>query len=117
MRTAAHKPSTHTTAAAGCRAVSLPKCGRRTDRADIPPLSRGQALDAVFHVAAGAVYLLVERPWFRVLSAERGGDKARVGGTRGPFRLGHDAARAAPAVARRPLKFLEPACRLAADFA
>ena len=53
----------------------------------------------------------------RVLRAERGDDKARVGSARGPLGLGYDPALAAPAVARRPLKLLETTRRLAAGFA
>jgi hypothetical protein len=36
-------------------------------------------------------------------------DKARIGLSGGPFRLGDHAALAAPAMGRRPLEFLEPA--------
>src|SRR5215470_16431482 len=65
----------------------------------------------------GAVDLLVELLRRGVLGAQRGDDKARIGRASGPFRLGHNAALAAPAVARRPLGFLEPASGLAAGFA
>ncbi len=116
-RSAAHRPSRQTTAVAGWRASSPPKCGRRTGRAGTPPLSRGQALDAVFHVAAGAVDLLVQALWLGILAAERGDDKARVGRTCRPFGLGNDAALAAPAVTRRPGELGEPARRLAGGFA
>src|SRR5204863_4185560 len=73
-------------------------------------------LDAVFHIAAGAVDLLVE-PLRRLLGAQRGDDKAWIGRATGPFRLGDHAALAAPAVARRPGELFEPARRLAAGLA
>src|SRR5271169_5819762 len=93
-----------------------------TAGAPAPGLNRGAVgeqieltlFDAVFHVAAGAVDLLVERLRRGVLTTQRGDDNARVGGARGPLGLGNDAALAAPAVARRPGEFLEPARRLAA---
>ena len=56
-------------------------------------------LDAVFHVAAGAVDLLVQALWLGILAAERGDDEARVGRTCRPFGLGNDPTLAAPAVA------------------
>ena len=64
---------------------------------------------AVFHVAAGAVELLVEPARLRLLRAERGDDKARIGRTARPFGLGDHAAVTAPAVARRPGKLLKSA--------
>jgi hypothetical protein len=44
-RRPAHKPGRRTTAAAGWRASSWPRCGRRTGRAGIPRLPPGQAVD------------------------------------------------------------------------
>ena len=73
--------------------------------------------DAVFHVAAGAVDLLVERLRCGVLGTQRSDDKPRISRAAGPFRLGYDPAMAAPAVARRPGKLLEAARRLAGRFA
>jgi hypothetical protein len=75
------------------------------------------SLNAIFHVAAGAVDLLVEPLGLGVLGAQRGDDKTGIGGTFGPFRLGNDPTLTAPTVARRPLELLEPACRLAGCFA
>src|SRR5207237_6892029 len=64
-------------------------------------------LDAVLHLAAGAIELLVEMARLMLLAAERGDDKARVGRALGPFGLGDDPALAAPAVPRRPHEILE----------
>ena len=55
-------------------------------------------LDAVLHVAAGAVDVLVELPRSRLSALERGDDEARIGLALRPLRLGDDAAPAAPAV-------------------
>src|SRR5215510_4005583 len=79
MRRAAHRPSRQTTDAAGWHASSAPRCDRRTDRAD--------TFDAIFHVAAGAVDLLVEPLRRGVLAAQRGDDKARIGHAGGPLGL------------------------------
>src|SRR5207249_2265781 len=69
-------------------------------------------LDAVLHVAAGAVDLLVEVTRLGLVTAERGDDEARIGFALRPFGLADDAATAAPAFARRVLEVLEAACRL-----
>jgi hypothetical protein len=65
------------------------------------------------HLAAGAIDRLVEMPRLGLAAAERGDDEARVGLALGPFRLADDAARAAPAVQRRPGEVLETAGGLA----
>ena len=74
-------------------------------------------LDAVFHIAAGAVDLLVEPLRLGLLAAERGDNKAGIGFAPCPFGLSNDPALAAPAVARRPGELLKTACRLAGGFA
>jgi hypothetical protein len=70
-------------------------------------------LDAVFHLAAGAVDLLVEVAGVVLRARQRGNDKARIGLALGPLRLGDDPPLGAPAVARAPAEILEAACRLA----
>src|SRR6516162_8246633 len=70
-------------------------------------------LDAVFHVAAGAIDLLVEVAGLMLAASQRGDDKTRVGLAAGPLGLADDAARPAPAIQRRPGKVLEAPCRLA----
>ena len=70
-------------------------------------------LDAVLHLAAGAVDLLVEVRASQLGSAERGDDEARIGLALRPLGLADDAAPAAPALARRPQEVLEAARRLA----
>ena len=52
-------------------------------------------LDAVFHLASGAVEVLVEVPPVDGVPAERGDDEARIGAARKPLRLADDAALAA----------------------
>src|ERR1700720_1129873 len=52
-------------------------------------------LDAVFHLAAGAIELLVEVAGLVRLTRQRSDDKAWVGLALGPFRLGDDPALAA----------------------
>ena len=59
-------------------------------------------LDAVLHIAALAIQVLVEAPGVVRAGGERGDDKARTGLVMDPFRLADDAAFAAPAVARGP---------------
>jgi hypothetical protein len=54
--------------------------------------------DAVFHLAASAVELLVEVASLVLLAPQRGDDKPRIGFACRPFRLGDDAAFAAPAL-------------------
>src|SRR5208283_3966198 len=71
-------------------------------------------LDAVLHVAAGAVDVLVEFSRAGLCALERGDDEARIGLVLCPLRLGDDAAPAAPAVERAPLEVLEAARRLPA---
>ena len=68
-------------------------------------------LDAVLHVAAGAIEVLVEGPGAPGVSLERGDHEARIGLALRPFRLGHHPAAPAPAVERRPAEVLEPARR------
>src|SRR5947208_324984 len=66
----------------------------RLGREPAPGLNRGAVgikveralLDAVFHLAAGAVEPLVEVAGLVLLAGQRGDDKARVGLARGPFR-------------------------------
>lgn len=59
-------------------------------------------LDAVFHLAAGAVGFLVEMPCLGFLRLERGDDKAGIGLALCPFRLADDTALPAPAFQRAP---------------
>src|SRR3954462_3385403 len=101
---AGHRRRRQTTGASGWPAWLPRRCGRRTNRAGIPPLSRGQALDPVLHLAARAVDRFVEMPCLGLRGLERGHDKAWVGRTTGPLGLAHDAPPAAPAVQRRPDK-------------
>src|ERR1700735_2346471 len=61
------------------------------------------------HLAAGAIDLLVEVTGLGFFAWERGHDKARIALAPGPFRLGDDPARAAPAIERRPDEVLEAA--------
>jgi hypothetical protein len=70
-------------------------------------------LDTVFHLAAGAVELLVEIFGFAFAAFERGDDIARICLVAGELRLGNDAPLAAPAPARLPAELLEIARRLA----
>src|SRR6516162_5192474 len=69
-------------------------------------------LDAVFHLAAGAVEFLIEMAGLVLFPRQRGHDKPRVGRAGSPFRLGHDPPLPAPAVARPPEEILEAAGRL-----
>ena len=69
-------------------------------------------LDAVFHLATGAVELFVKVAGLVLLACQRGDDKPRIGFASGPFRLGDDPPFAAPALARLPDEVLEAACRL-----
>ena len=59
-------------------------------------------LDAVFHLAAGAVELLVEVAGLVHLAPQRSDDKPRIGFAAGPFRLGDDPTLAAPTLERPP---------------
>src|SRR6266508_2990047 len=68
-------------------------------------------LDAVLHVAAGAVDLLVKVLWLALVAPERGDYKARIGLSLRALGLGHDPTLAAPARARRPHEALEAALR------
>ena len=54
-------------------------------------------LDAVLHLAARAIDLLVEVPGLELLERQRGDHKAWIGFAAGPLGLGDDAALAAPA--------------------
>src|ERR1700757_119117 len=74
-------------------------------------------LDAVFHLAAGAVELLVEVAGLMFLACQRGDNKPRIGFARGPFRLGDDPPLAAPAVVRLPGEVLEAPRRFAGALA
>ena len=78
-------------------------------------------LDAVFHLATGAVQLLVERLRRPGRGAEAGHDETRVGARRIAtlgqlLGLADDPARAAPAVEGLVAEVLEPAHRLAGPF-
>src|ERR1700730_12835701 len=86
--------------------------------------------DAVLHVTAGAVELLVEMPALMLIARQRGDDEAGVGLAAGPLGLCHDPALAAPAVQGPPGEILETprrpgahpadlgsACELAFDLA
>jgi len=75
--------------------------------------SRLTFLDAVFHVAAGAVDLLVEKAAIGLGWLERGDDEARIGLALCPFRLADHAATARPAVERRIAEVLVTAGGLA----
>src|SRR5262245_16669867 len=68
-------------------------------------------LDAVLHVATGAVELLVEEAGRCVALLERGNDEARVRLAARPLGFGDHAALSPPAVKRRPGKVLEAARR------
>lgn len=70
-------------------------------------------LDAVLHVATGAIDLLVELTRAGPGTLERGHNKAWIGLALRPLRLGNDAPFPAPAVARAPVEVLEPPCRAA----
>src|ERR1700745_1456314 len=74
-------------------------------------------LDAVFHLATGAVELFVKVAGLVFLACQRGDDKPRIGFASGPFRLCDDPPLAAPAFARLPDEVLEAACRLFAPSA
>src|ERR1700747_949118 len=64
-------------------------------------------LDAVFHLAAGAIELFIEVASLVFLSCQRSDDKARIGLAASPFRLGDNSPFAAPAVAGPPGEVLE----------
>lgn len=64
-------------------------------------------LDPILHLAAGAVEIFVESPCIGCLAAERGDDIARIGSLGEMLGLDHDPARAAPAVARAVVEFIE----------
>jgi hypothetical protein len=68
-------------------------------------------LDAVLHLAAGAVEILVELPRLDLAPRQRGDDEARISFAAGPFGLGDDVASAAPVVPRDPAEALEAARR------
>src|SRR5439155_21165265 len=74
-------------------------------------------LDAVLHLASGAVNRLVEEAGLVLFRRQRGDDEARIGLALGPLGFGDDAAPAAPAVARRPHEVLEASRRLAGSLA
>src|SRR6516165_12774942 len=93
-RRSRHKPWKRTTTAAGWRAWCGPRCGRVEVELAF--------LDAVFHLAAGAVELLVEVAGLVLLARQRGDDKPRIGFAPCPFRLADDPALAAPALEGSP---------------
>src|SRR5260370_35481 len=64
-------------------------------------------LDAVLHLAAGAIAVLVEHAGVGALLAERGHDEARIGLALGVLGLADDPPAAAPAIERRPQEVLE----------
>src|SRR5580693_6397416 len=74
-------------------------------------------LDAVFHLAAGAVELFVKVAGLVLLAGQRGDDKARIGFAASPFRLGDDPPFAAPALARLPDEVTEAPRRFASALA
>ena len=76
-------------------------------------------LDAVLHVPAGAVEVLIECPGRPLIGFERGDEEARIGtavaAARHPLRLGDDPPTARPAVLGRPPEFAINPSGLAAD--
>src|SRR5207244_152286 len=68
-------------------------------------------LDAVLHLPAGAVELLVERLGLPLFAAERGDDEARVGFVGNVLGLADHPTPAAPALERRVAKLPEHPCR------
>jgi len=74
-------------------------------------------LDAVLHLAAGAIDRLVEVARLGRLGLEAGDDEARVGVALGAFGLADDPAPAAPAVERGPHEVAEAARRPAGGLA
>src|SRR5687768_3544855 len=70
-------------------------------------------LDAVLHVAAGAIDVLIEPASFGLGRPERSHDEARVRALRQVLGLGDDPAAAAPAVQRGPAELGEAAGGLA----
>src|SRR5512144_1672740 len=84
-------------------------CGRRAVGEEIELL----LLDAVLHLAAGAVDLLVEGLRVDHLTFQRGDDEPRVGAPGQVLGLPDDATAPAPRVDGRVAEVLEPAYRLA----
>src|SRR5438128_11462704 len=70
-------------------------------------------LDPVFHLAAGAVELLVERAGLDLWPGQGGDEEAGIAVALGHLGFGDDAPGAAPAVARPPGEVLEAPRRLA----
>ena len=68
-------------------------------------------LDAVLHLAAGAVDALVEAAGVDLGGTQRGDDEAWVGRATGPFGLADDAPPARPAVEGGPAEVAKAACR------
>src|SRR5262249_60719258 len=66
-------------------------------------------LDAVLHLATGAIDLLVEMAGLVLGARQRSDEKARVGAAAGPFGLRDNSPLAAPAVQGRPREVLEAA--------
>jgi hypothetical protein len=83
--------------------------------------SRGQIelafLDAVFHLAVGAVDHLVEILAVALFFLQRGDDEARVGFIAGPLRLADHAPLTAPTIKRTPAEIQKDAGWSAAGFA
>src|SRR4249919_1661815 len=74
-------------------------------------------LDAVLHLAACAIDLLVEMPGLARVAPKRGDDEARIGLTLGPLGLCDNPTVAAPASTRPPHEGLEAALRPAGALA
>src|SRR5262249_49721673 len=70
-------------------------------------------LDAVFHIAAGAIHLFVQVLRLALGSLQRGDDEAWIGLAGRELGLAHDPALTAPTVERDPPKVFEAARSLA----
>src|SRR5260370_16366568 len=70
-------------------------------------------LDAVLHLAAGAIAVLVEHSGVGALLAERGHDEARIGLALGVLALADDPPAAGPPIERRPPESLQTPPRAA----
>src|SRR4029453_16587091 len=73
-------------------------------------------LDAVLHLAAGTVDVLVQVPRRSLAAFQRGGNKARIGLALRPLRLADHTASTAPALAGAPIEIFEAARRPTAPF-
>src|ERR1700746_2731762 len=74
-------------------------------------------LEAILHLTAGAVELLVEVAGIVFLAPQRGDNKPGIGFACGPFRLAHDPPFPAPAVTGSPGETIEAACRFCGPLA